>query len=338
MAIAYWMKIWDVIVIGAGPAGATIARLLAQDSHTVLLVDKAEFPRNKVCGCCISDTANGAIGRSGLPGLLPALGGVELSQRIIYEGQKVVRTPLTSSFSLSRSKLDEALTDAGLLRGVGLLANAIARVLGSDGQSRSVNVRKADHNNDVRAKLVIVADGIAGTSLDALPEFVVRVEGESKLGLGAVLSYVEDFYEIGKVYTVRSTDGYVEIVRVEDDKLNVSAVLNSVPAGSESLPATAAVGILQGAGLPIPDNFLNAQWSEMRISNGKRSAVSAERVLVLGDACGYSNSLEGEGISKAINAAIEVVPIAKQAIANWGPHLAEQWRMKYLQIMSDGKK
>ena len=41
---------WDVIVVGAGPAGATAARELAALGHAVLLVDKSEFPRDKVCG------------------------------------------------------------------------------------------------------------------------------------------------------------------------------------------------------------------------------------------------------------------------------------------------
>src|SRR5437763_1076586 len=50
---------WDVVVIGAGPAGALAAREVAQRRVAVLLVDKATFPRWKVSGSCL----NGLGGR-----------------------------------------------------------------------------------------------------------------------------------------------------------------------------------------------------------------------------------------------------------------------------------
>jgi len=42
--------IHDALVIGAGPAGSTAARLLAQAGWSVALVEKSVFPRRKVCG------------------------------------------------------------------------------------------------------------------------------------------------------------------------------------------------------------------------------------------------------------------------------------------------
>ncbi len=40
----------DVIVVGAGPSGATTATMLAQKGYDVLLLDRFEFPRDKTCG------------------------------------------------------------------------------------------------------------------------------------------------------------------------------------------------------------------------------------------------------------------------------------------------
>src|SRR3954468_12162141 len=42
--------IYDVIVVGSGPGGATAAATLAQRGKSVLLVDRQSFPRDKVCG------------------------------------------------------------------------------------------------------------------------------------------------------------------------------------------------------------------------------------------------------------------------------------------------
>ncbi|MDW8326098.1 MAG: geranylgeranyl reductase family protein [Anaerolineales bacterium] len=47
----------DVIVVGAGPAGSALACLLAERGHGVLLLDKAEFPRDKTCGDGLSPRA-----------------------------------------------------------------------------------------------------------------------------------------------------------------------------------------------------------------------------------------------------------------------------------------
>ena len=57
---------WDALVIGAGPAGSVAARELARRGCRVLLVDKATFPRPKVCGCCVNGAAIRALERLGL--------------------------------------------------------------------------------------------------------------------------------------------------------------------------------------------------------------------------------------------------------------------------------
>ncbi|MFN2628783.1 MAG: FAD-dependent oxidoreductase, partial [Gaiellaceae bacterium] len=44
------MKCWDTIVVGAGPAGSTTAYRLAKAGASVLLLDRARFPRDKPCG------------------------------------------------------------------------------------------------------------------------------------------------------------------------------------------------------------------------------------------------------------------------------------------------
>lgn len=48
------MRDYDVVVVGAGPAGSTAARVLAQGGARVCLVDKARFPRPKPCGGALS--------------------------------------------------------------------------------------------------------------------------------------------------------------------------------------------------------------------------------------------------------------------------------------------
>src|SRR5271156_2503277 len=71
---------WDALVVGAGPAGSIAARQLARSGVSVLLVDKARFPRRKVCGCCVGAGAVAMLEQIGLGDLLPALGARSIRQ------------------------------------------------------------------------------------------------------------------------------------------------------------------------------------------------------------------------------------------------------------------
>ena len=48
---------YDAVVVGAGPAGSAAAAMLAQSGRDVLLLEKASFPRSKVCGEFLSGAA-----------------------------------------------------------------------------------------------------------------------------------------------------------------------------------------------------------------------------------------------------------------------------------------
>ncbi len=55
-----------MIVVGAGPAGASMAILLAEQGHRVMLIDRARFPRDKVCGEYLSPEAGRILDRLGV--------------------------------------------------------------------------------------------------------------------------------------------------------------------------------------------------------------------------------------------------------------------------------
>src|SRR5215212_4439345 len=59
-------ELWDAVVIGAGVAGSIAAYQLARSGARVLLVDRATFPRDKVCGCCLNAHALRALEECGL--------------------------------------------------------------------------------------------------------------------------------------------------------------------------------------------------------------------------------------------------------------------------------
>ena len=59
-------QVWDVLIVGAGIAGAMAACRAAQMGLSVLFIDKATFPRGKACGCCLNQAAVGLLNDAGL--------------------------------------------------------------------------------------------------------------------------------------------------------------------------------------------------------------------------------------------------------------------------------
>ena len=112
---------WDVLVVGAGPAGATVAWQLAQRQVSVLLVDKASFPRWKVCGCCLNGAALTALAAIGLGDLPQRLGAARLHHMHLAVGTVTASLDLPDGVSLSREALDAGLIQAAIDAGVAFL-------------------------------------------------------------------------------------------------------------------------------------------------------------------------------------------------------------------------
>jgi geranylgeranyl diphosphate/geranylgeranyl-bacteriochlorophyllide a reductase len=153
-------KIYDVLVVGGGPSGATAAHDLARQGHTVLLMDKAG--RTKPCGGAIPPRL---IKDFDIPGHL--LVAHATSARMISPTDQAVDIPIDNGFvgMVDRDQFDEWLrvraTDAGAERCTGAFEQVVR---GSDGLScvtyRSRHGKgQADTLHTVRARCIIGADG-----------------------------------------------------------------------------------------------------------------------------------------------------------------------------------
>ena len=120
----------EAVVIGGGPAGATLATLLARSGRRALLIEREARPHDKVCGEFISGEAAGYLRALGVD--LPALGAVAIDTVRMAARGAASETPLPfPAFSLSRRRLDEALlalaAEAGVELRRGVKAKALTR-------------------------------------------------------------------------------------------------------------------------------------------------------------------------------------------------------------------
>ena len=114
--------LWDVLIIGAGPAGGLAALDCAKQGLRVMLVEQRSFPRWKVCGCCFNNQAQAILSSRGETTLFEDCGGQRLdSLRLGLRGREA-SLALPNGYVLSRERFDQALINAAIKAGERQLA------------------------------------------------------------------------------------------------------------------------------------------------------------------------------------------------------------------------
>ncbi|MEV4493915.1 geranylgeranyl reductase family protein [Micromonospora coxensis] len=153
------MIIWDLVVVGAGPAGLSAARVAAAAGVRTLVLDRATHPRYKTCGGGLIGTSLSAVaGRIEVPAH-------DRVDRVTFtrDGRRAFtrrhRTPLVAM--VRRDEFDDRLRSAAVAAGAELREGVAVR--GVDQDPDGVRVRLAD-GASVQARTVIGADGSSGVT------------------------------------------------------------------------------------------------------------------------------------------------------------------------------
>src|SRR5262249_41679897 len=149
------VKRFDVIVVGGGPAGSMTGFRLADAGASVLLLDKARFPRDKPCGGGLTMRAVHHLPVDVTPVVEERIDVVEL--RFRYGGAVVRRSERPFVWMTQRRRLDAFLLDAARERGVEVLDGATVTV-------EPENVVAVKGGERFAADVLVGADGANGTT------------------------------------------------------------------------------------------------------------------------------------------------------------------------------
>ena len=161
---------FDVVIVGAGPAGSTCAAMLAKKGVRVLICEKAKFPREKICGDCVNPACWDVFRTLGVDNEIAANAELILNIAIADGSGKVLQIPVADSLALSprrpfiaikRSILDSLLVQRAVADGAVLRENTSVDSIEEDGGRWKVSLRLQDSGGvvPVKARILIGADG-----------------------------------------------------------------------------------------------------------------------------------------------------------------------------------
>ncbi|KWV34766.1 geranylgeranyl reductase family protein [Micromonospora rifamycinica] len=327
----------DVIVVGAGPGGSATAYHLARHGVRVLLLEKTEFPREKVCGDGLTPRATRQLIRMGVD-TSPEAGWLHnKGLRVIGGGVRLeLDWPDLASFpnyGLVRTRLDfdDLLAKRAVSAGAELRTgvNVIGPVLDADDRVTGVTAEVGPGREPAtfHAPLVVAADGVSGRFPLALG---LAKREDRPIGVAVRRyyrspakhddDYLESWLELRSKDSDALLPGYGWIFGLGDGRVNVGlGVLNSssafgktnyrrlltdwlanTPADWGMTDETNADGPILGAALPMGFN---------RVPHYTRG------VLLVGDSGGMVNPFNGEGIAYAMESGELAAEVIVQALA-----------------------
>jgi len=322
------------MVVGAGPAGCLAARQLASAGASVLVLERRDVPRWKVCGSCVGVGALSVLADVGLGDLARAGGAVPLSELVVQSRRRRAILPLEGGASWSRGAMDEALLRAAEQAGATCWTGAHARIGTVAGDHRVVTVRLAGGMVEVRARVVVDAAGLGGAPHPGDGRGVVR--SDARVGVGAIVpraglvrvaaadgAGAPAELPPGRIHMVVGRTGYVGMVRLEDGSLDVAAAVD-VAALRRGAPGDAVGEILEGAGLRLEGAPTHGWRGTPPLTRAPASPVEA-RLFRVGDAMGYVEPFTGEGMGWALASARAVTPLVLRGLDGWDDSLERCW-------------
>jgi len=321
----------DALVIGAGPAGAATAILLRMAGWRVILVEKSTYPRQKVCGECLSAASLALLDQLGVGAAVRDRAGPELHQVGWMSGNSILVAdlppctdgPYRYGRALGRDHLDAILVKRAIELGV---------ILVQPGKVRSVRGELGDFECDIIMGAQECADpGRSQASVIRRVPIVVDAHGSWEKGpedgtgatsrmprrgsdlFGFKASFVDATLPQGLLPVLSFRGGYGGLVMAEDRRLTLAGCIrrDTLARWRGHLPGTSAGAAFEqylrascrGVRESLAGALRSGSWLSIGPLRPQIRLSKPDRLFYVGNAAGETHPLIGEGMSMALQSA-----------------------------------
>lgn len=322
------MDVFDVVIVGAGPAGSTAAAVLGRRGRSVLMLDRAEFPRDKACGDGIPPGTVGILNDLGMAESLRAanFNRIDALRLVSARGRDwrlefKPRKDGADFFIAPRIQFDDVLRRHAIASGASFQHAHVRAPLFENGRVVGVRAEVDGVEKEITARAVIGADGATSAIARALapdkpPETHRAV---------AIRTYVDGFETMPRAvefhFGARYAPGYAwvfplgassanvgVIVRTDRFKrrgISIEDLLHEFVAGDDLRKRGANVNAIRDV----------ATW-QLPLAVPGRARRAFDGAVLVGDAARLVDSLTGEGIHNAVVSAALAADVVDRALGS----------------------
>lgn len=339
----------DAVVVGAGPAGSTLAVALARKGWDVLLIERDDFPRHKVCGEFLSPDAQDSLRQLGLRHHLATLSAMPLTHaKLTTPAGTSLRIAFPAqAYGLSRYAMDAALATAARQQGATLWTGTTVTGWQAHDNCYAVHLRSDRQSATLTARTVIMACG-RHSSIGLPPPTAASCHLSGWRRCVGVKGHYTGVKMPSQVELFLFPGGYVGINPIEGERVNVCMLIDYqgfVRAGKTVAEVIAAV-------VKCNDAFAR-RLHGARLLPGTACAVAPvdtgrcakpwAGLPCLGDTAVMMPPLCGDGIAMALRSAMLCTPLAdafmrgQLTLTAWEQAYTSAWQREFKQQLRLGR-
>lgn len=335
---------YDALIVGGGPAGSSAAIQLAMSGARVLLLERARFPRAKLCGEFISPECLTHFARLGVMDNMLAAGGSQINETVFYTSSgRNIRVPSTwlsgpltketgknnVALGLSRAEMDARLLERARDAGVDVREETQAtNLIIEDDLVRGVELRSGDgRTQSCRAQVVLDATGRMRGLCRQLEHRATgkKTKRASLVAFKAHLTGTSEIRNACEIYFYKG--GYGGLSGVEGGASNLCFIVAAQAVREKGSDPERVmreiVAMNKRAGETLKNARVASAWLSVALENfGRQEASLLPGLMAIGDAASFIDPFTGSGMLMALESgtlAAEIISAELKSGAQLNP-------------------